>query len=110
MAGLGVLGFDCVDELASLLGRVRPGERRNKAGTLDLNLVGEECARGECAKNGHEASLGESSQLPVCNQDRRRVGSRDVLQGQVRGSLVGLSPCARVAHRTRIVVEKEEER
>ncbi len=82
MTRLRVLGLDRVDECASLLGRVRPGERRNKAGTLDLNLVGEECARGERAKNGHEASLGESSQLPVCNQNRRRTRPRDMPHAQ----------------------------
>ena len=59
MAGLGVLGFDCVDELASLLGGVRPGERRDETGPLDLNLVGEERAGGERAKSGHAPSLRE---------------------------------------------------
>ena len=59
MAGLRVLGFDGVDELARLLGRVRPGERRDKSGTLDLNLVGEERAGGERAKIGHALSLRE---------------------------------------------------
>ena len=82
MAGLRMLGFDRVDELASLLGGVRPGERRDETGTLDLNLVGEKRARGERAKNGHEASLGESSQLPVCNQNRRRTRPRDMPHAQ----------------------------
>ena len=82
MAGLRMLGFHRVDELASLLGCIRPSERRNESGTLDLNLVGEERARGERAKNGHEASLGESSQLPVCNQNRRRTRPRDMPHAQ----------------------------
>ena len=59
MAGLRMLGFDRVDELASLLGGVRPSERRNESGTLDLNLVGEERAGGERAKSGHALSLRE---------------------------------------------------
>ena len=59
MAGLRVLGFDGVDEVACLLGSVRPGERRNESGTLDLNLVGEERAGGERAKSGHALSLRE---------------------------------------------------
>ena len=59
MAGLRVLGFDRVDELASLLGGVRPGERRDKTGTLDLNLVGEERTGDERAKSGNAPSLRE---------------------------------------------------
>ena len=59
MAGLRVLGFDRVDELASLLGGVSPGERRDKTGTLDLNLVGEERTGGKRAKSGHAPSLRE---------------------------------------------------
>ena len=59
MAGLRMLGFHRVDELASLLGGVRPGERRNESGTLDLNLVGEERTGGERAKSGHALSLRE---------------------------------------------------
>ena len=59
MASLRVLGLDGIDELARLLGRVRPGERRDKTGTLDLNFVGEERAGGERAKSGHAPSLRE---------------------------------------------------
>ena len=61
MACLRVLGLDRVDEIARLLGRVRPGERRDKTGTLDLDLVGEERAGGERAKSGPALSLRESA-------------------------------------------------
>ena len=63
VARLRMLRLHRVDELAGLLRAIRPGQRRNKARTLNLDLVGQERTCGERAKNGHEPSLGELAPL-----------------------------------------------
>ncbi len=58
MTRLRVLGLDRVDECASLLRSVRPGECRNKAGALDLNSWVRSVPEASVRRTGHEASLG----------------------------------------------------
>ncbi len=93
MTRLRVLGLDRVDECASLLRSVRPGECR-KQEQLISNLVGEERARRRRAKGTDEASLGESSQLPVW-QESQAPPARYATQ--VRGSsrVVAVAPAWR---------------
>ena len=63
VARLRVVRLDRVDERAGLLGSIRPGQRRDEARALNLDLMREERAGGEGAKNGHEPSLGELAPL-----------------------------------------------